>query len=190
VPIINNNVRLEDQEWGTEHAPNLDINSAGEITVIKGASSLQYGGDAVGGLVIIEPISVKKDSVFGKTIFNFDSNGRRINDPWPTAFASSGFDLDAIAVLQNKQTGIKNLRAEIINPICYPNPLHQNENLQIQLASANESTIKIYNRIGQLLMESNYRSSQIVLPLHFNESILLLECLQNNQVFKTKIILQ
>ena len=76
VPIINNNVRLEDQEWGAEHAPNLDINSAGKITVIKGASSLQYGGDAVGGLVIIEPISVKKDSVFGKTIFNFDSNGR------------------------------------------------------------------------------------------------------------------
>lgn len=76
VPIINNNVRLEDQQWGTEHAPNLDINSAGKITVIKGASGLQYGGDAVGGLVIIEPISVKKDTVFGKTLFNFDSNGK------------------------------------------------------------------------------------------------------------------
>ena len=76
VPIINNNVRLEDQEWGTEHAPNLDINSAGKITVIKGASGLQYGGDAVGGLVIIEPIFVKKDTLLGKTISNFDSNGR------------------------------------------------------------------------------------------------------------------
>ena len=76
VPIISNNVRLEDQEWGTEHAPNLDINSAGKITVIKGASGLQYGGDAVGGLVIIEPLSVKKDTLFGKTISNFDSNGR------------------------------------------------------------------------------------------------------------------
>lgn len=76
VPIISNNVRLEDQQWGTEHAPNLDINSAGKITVIKGASGLQYGGDAVGGLVIIEPLSVKKDTLFGKTISNFDSNGR------------------------------------------------------------------------------------------------------------------
>ncbi len=76
VPIISNNVRLEDQEWGTEHAPNLDVNSAGKITVIKGASGLQYGGDAVGGLVIIEPLSVKKDTLFGKTISNFDSNGR------------------------------------------------------------------------------------------------------------------
>jgi iron complex outermembrane receptor protein len=27
--------------------------------VIKGASGLQFGGDAVGGLVVIEPIAVK-----------------------------------------------------------------------------------------------------------------------------------
>lgn len=76
VPVINNNVRLEDQEWGTEHAPNFDVNAAGKITVIKGASGLQYGGDAVGGLVVIEPVSVKKDTLFGKTILNLASNGR------------------------------------------------------------------------------------------------------------------
>ena len=76
VPVINNNVRMEDQQWGTEHAPNFDINSAAKITMIKGASGLQYGGDAVGGLVIIEPVSVKKDTLFGKTILSFDSNGR------------------------------------------------------------------------------------------------------------------
>lgn len=76
VPIISNNVRLEDQEWGTEHAPNFDVNSAGKITVIKGSSGLQYSGDAVGGLVILEPMVIKKDSLLGKTIMNFDSNGR------------------------------------------------------------------------------------------------------------------
>jgi iron complex outermembrane receptor protein len=76
VPVINNNVRLEDQEWGTEHAPNFDVNAAGKITVIKGASGLQYGGDAVGGLVVIEPVSVKRDTLFGKTILNLASNGR------------------------------------------------------------------------------------------------------------------
>jgi iron complex outermembrane recepter protein len=76
VPIINNNLRLEDQQWGTEHAPNFDVNAANKITVIKGASGLQYGGDAIGGLVIIEPVSVKKDTLFGKTILNLDSNGK------------------------------------------------------------------------------------------------------------------
>lgn len=76
VPIINNNVRMQDQEWGTEHAPNFDINAAGKITVIKGASGLQYGGDAIGGLVIIEPVWVRKDTLFGKTLLNGASNGR------------------------------------------------------------------------------------------------------------------
>ncbi len=76
VPIISNNVRLEDQQWGTEHAPNFDVNAAGKITVIKGASGLQYGGNAVGGLVIIEPVSIKKDTLFGKTITNLSSNGK------------------------------------------------------------------------------------------------------------------
>jgi iron complex outermembrane receptor protein len=76
VPIINNNIKLEDQQWGTEHAPNFDVNAASKITVIKGASVLQYGGDAIGGLVIIEPVSVKKDTLFGKTILNLDSNGK------------------------------------------------------------------------------------------------------------------
>ena len=75
VPIINNNVRLEDQQWGTEHAPNFDINAAGKITVIKGASTLQYGGDAIGGIVIIEPEVIKKDTLVGKTILNLASNG-------------------------------------------------------------------------------------------------------------------
>jgi iron complex outermembrane recepter protein len=76
VAIFNNNVKLEDQQWGMEHAPNFDVNAAGKITVIKGASGLQYGGDAIGGIVIIEPISVKNDTLFGKTITTLESNGR------------------------------------------------------------------------------------------------------------------
>jgi iron complex outermembrane receptor protein len=76
VPVIANNVRLEDQQWGVEHAPNFDINAAAKITVIKGASGLQFGGDAVGGMVIIEPTSVIKDTLFGKTLFSLASNGR------------------------------------------------------------------------------------------------------------------
>jgi iron complex outermembrane recepter protein len=76
VPIISNNVRLEDQQWGSEHAPNFDLNSAAKITIIKGASGLQYGGDAVGGMVIIESVSTTKDTLFGKTISSLSSNGR------------------------------------------------------------------------------------------------------------------
>ncbi|AWG27241.1 hypothetical protein FK004_02670 [Flavobacterium kingsejongi] len=77
VLIVNNNVKMEDQEWGAEHAPNFDVNSAGSINVIKGASGLQYGGNAVGGVVVIEPQHIPVgDTLFGKTIINAQSNGR------------------------------------------------------------------------------------------------------------------
>ena len=77
VLIINDNVRLHDQQWGEDHAPNVDINSAANVTVIKGASALKYGGDAVGGTIVIEPQKAPlKDTLMGKTILTGATNGR------------------------------------------------------------------------------------------------------------------
>lgn len=76
VPVFSNQVRMEDQQWGIEHAPNFDVNSAGKITVIKGASALQYSGDAVGGMILAESPISKKDTLFGKVVTSFSSNGR------------------------------------------------------------------------------------------------------------------
>ena len=75
--ILNNNVRMQDMEWGEEHAPNIDINANQKISVIKGASALEYGGDAIGGVIVLEPLPIiRADSLFGKTQFNLFSNGR------------------------------------------------------------------------------------------------------------------
>lgn len=74
--IVNNNVRLFDQEWGDEHAPNIDINSGGRIDVVKGANTLRYGSDAIGGLILIRPENyAAKDSLFGSTSLSFNTNG-------------------------------------------------------------------------------------------------------------------
>ncbi|WP_299113530.1 TonB-dependent receptor [uncultured Winogradskyella sp.] len=74
--IINNNVRLFDQEWGDEHAPNIDINAAGRIDVIKGANTLMYGSDAIGGLILIRSQNyAAKDSIFGTTSLSLNTNG-------------------------------------------------------------------------------------------------------------------
>ena len=80
VLILSNNVRLQDQEWGIDHAPNIDINSINQISVIKGSGVLQYGGDAVGGVIILKPSRIiSKDTLFGKTIIGGQSNGRGYN---------------------------------------------------------------------------------------------------------------
>ena len=80
VVIINNGVRVEDQEWGAEHAPNVDINAIGNLTLIKGASALQYGGNAIGGLIVAEAAKVPvKDTLYGHFASTGVSNGRGVS---------------------------------------------------------------------------------------------------------------
>jgi len=80
VLIMNNGVRLQDQEWGVEHAPNIDLSTAEHVMVVKGASALAYGGDAVGGVVIMNPATIRaKDSLYGQTVLSGHSNGRGIS---------------------------------------------------------------------------------------------------------------
>ncbi|MFM7731173.1 MAG: TonB-dependent receptor [Flavobacteriales bacterium] len=47
-------VRHESQQWGSEHAPEIDPFSATKFIVYKGPSALRFGHDAIGGLVKIE----------------------------------------------------------------------------------------------------------------------------------------
>lgn len=75
--ILNNGVRMQDMEWGDEHAPNVDINSVDRIAVIKGAAALQYGGDAIGGVIVMKPqLLAAKDTLFGQTMFTGMTNGQ------------------------------------------------------------------------------------------------------------------
>ncbi|MEJ2584059.1 MAG: TonB-dependent receptor [Robiginitalea sp.] len=77
VLILNDGVRMQDMEWGDEHAPNIDINSADQVSVIKGAAALKYAGDAIGGVVVIDRERVAiQDSLYGKTLLDGISNGR------------------------------------------------------------------------------------------------------------------
>ena len=77
IAIINNGVKLAEQEWGVEHAPNIDINNFAHIDVIKGASALKYGSDAVGGVVVLEPeLFPAKDTLRGSVNLSGISNGK------------------------------------------------------------------------------------------------------------------
>lgn len=52
---INNGVRQEGQQWGNEHAPEIDPFIADKLIVIKGVDELKYGSDAIGGVILVEP---------------------------------------------------------------------------------------------------------------------------------------
>ncbi len=77
VPIISNGVRMAEQEWGAEHAPNIDVDQFEHVDVVKGASTLKYGSDAIGGVVVLEAeVFKKRDTLQGSVNLTGISNGR------------------------------------------------------------------------------------------------------------------
>lgn len=57
-----------------------------------------------------------------KPYTSFDAYGNQVNDPYPTAYASGGFDLDALAFLHPSSLGEAENRISESEP--YPNPSH------------------------------------------------------------------
>ncbi len=53
--ILVDGVRHRAQEWGLDHAPEIDPFIADKLTVVRGASGVRYGPDAIGGAVLAEP---------------------------------------------------------------------------------------------------------------------------------------
>jgi iron complex outermembrane receptor protein len=53
--LLVDSVRHRAQEWGIDHAPEIDPFAADEITVVRGASGVRYGPDAIGGAVLVDP---------------------------------------------------------------------------------------------------------------------------------------
>jgi iron complex outermembrane receptor protein len=51
VLILDNGQRMETQQWGDEHAPNVETATAERIEVIRGPASVLYGSDALGGVI-------------------------------------------------------------------------------------------------------------------------------------------
>lgn len=66
--LVNNGVRLEGQQWGADHAPEVDVYLAKKMTVIKGASAIRYGSDAIGGVVLLDPDPLPSKNGIGAEI--------------------------------------------------------------------------------------------------------------------------
>ncbi len=79
VLIMNNGVRQEGQQWGSEHAPEIDPFVAKKITVLKGAAGVRYGSDAIAGVIMLEPEALPDSNKFGGEINTiYFSNGNQI----------------------------------------------------------------------------------------------------------------
>jgi iron complex outermembrane recepter protein len=78
VLVMNAGLRQEDQQWGTEHAPNIDSFDADRVTVVRGAATVLYGPDALGGVVRVEHNPVPDGGhAAGEVSLNGFSNSRQ-----------------------------------------------------------------------------------------------------------------
>lgn len=78
VIILNQGIRQEGQSWGSEHAPEIDPFVSKNIQVIKGPAGLRYGGDAIGGIILMEPNPLPDSSqITGELQSVYFTNGRQ-----------------------------------------------------------------------------------------------------------------
>ncbi|MGK6351280.1 TonB-dependent receptor [Parapedobacter sp. DT-150] len=75
--ILNNGIRQEGQQWGSEHAPEIDPFIAKDFKLIKGAEGVRYGADAMGGVIITSPAPLPIDPhLSGELNTIYQTNGR------------------------------------------------------------------------------------------------------------------
>ena len=75
--ILNNGIPQAGQQWGNDHAPEIDPLTANQITVIKGSGTLEHFGGNMGSIILVEPQKIKQEPhIHGKSTYFFESNGR------------------------------------------------------------------------------------------------------------------
>ncbi len=77
VLVLDNGQRLETAQWGDEHSPNLETETAERIEVIRGPASVLYGSDALGGVVNVIPRDLPSDGFHGMASAAYGANNRQ-----------------------------------------------------------------------------------------------------------------
>ncbi|MET3126378.1 iron complex outermembrane receptor protein [Arcicella rosea] len=75
VITVHDGVRQEDNQWGEEHSLHIDEFSIERYEIIRGAGSLMYGSDGLGGVIsVISPTPTESDKINGNVLYNYQTN--------------------------------------------------------------------------------------------------------------------
>ncbi|MGC9331033.1 MAG: T9SS type A sorting domain-containing protein [Bacteroidales bacterium] len=111
----------------------------------------------------------------------YDAEGNIINDPWPTAFSSGGFDLDAVAVLNNK-TSIAQYHNNALH--FYPNPV---KNYMHVSNIPDNATYTIYDA-NACVVTQNYISNNKINVSHMDPGLYIIQIQTGDNVLTSKFI--
>ncbi|WP_316798942.1 TonB-dependent receptor [Pedobacter frigidisoli] len=75
IVTLDDGIKQQGQQWGDEHGIEIDQFKSDRIEVLRGAASLMYGSDALGGVInILEPSAAPEGQVKGEFISNYSTN--------------------------------------------------------------------------------------------------------------------
>ncbi len=111
-----------------------------------------------------------------------DSKGRLINDPWPTPFASSGFDLDAVAVVNGSVLSVLSEEAYVnANPLI-TNTVRVGEPIRLK-TEWQGSELKCRDMNGRVVESFSSETTVCTVP-----GIYVVSVQKDNQLWVQKII--
>ena len=117
----------------------------------------------------------------------YDSQGHPVNDPWPTPFASSGFDLDAVGVIHDVEH-FPNPHQDVdeiddVKFSVYPNPAHD----KLFVSAANIQRVELYAVTGQLMISSTENEINVS---EFESGIYFVRVNCGENVFTERVIIK
>lgn len=117
----------------------------------------------------------------------FDSQGHKMNDPWPTPFDTGGFDLDAVGVIHNQSEGLAddNLLTSIT---IFPNPVFDRVTIDSRVNL--KGKLKISNPSGKIIMETMFCGKTIIDLSSFPAGVFLASFTLNDGTRITKKIIK
>ncbi len=87
VLVLENGIKHEAQQWGSDHGLEVDQFAFDRIEIIKGPASLMYGSDAIGGVIDLKQVEIPQKQSLGGTI---DLIGKTNNNLAGTSASVSG----------------------------------------------------------------------------------------------------
>ncbi|AEV31526.1 TonB-dependent receptor [Owenweeksia hongkongensis] len=80
ISVYDQGIKQEGQQWGMDHGLEIDPFSANRMEILKGAGALQYGSDALGGVVKLLPDPVPDNGFSGGYTGMYKSNNGTIGN--------------------------------------------------------------------------------------------------------------
>ena len=116
---------------------------------------------------------------------SLDYNATPINDPFPTPYPTSGFDLDAVGVI-HQFVGIH--KKNNLTTTVYPNP--SSGNFTIKYNSLAFKNIFLYDNLGRIISKENTTLKEYNFSQNLQPGVYIIKTEINGKAIFNKIIIQ